>query len=345
MAMMGIVKSIIGKRPPRRRTAPYANLQVGDQVFTDDVISTSATGSVQIALAGGQTLECGNDTSIAMSDYVIGSGVDVALQATPGNASRRNRCSPLQAAIAAGADPSQVAEATAAGGAPGAGGGPDGGGGRSIVVLEQGNSAQVVQAGFSTQGAGIDFPTPEFELLPEVETLPIVSVGVEVEVEIDPENPPPGGGGGIINVSGNTVDVLEGTNGGNTTPVTFNIVLSAASDGPVQVTYTIMAGSAAHPDDFQAVLTDSVIIPAGETSFPVTVFIEQDHLVEGTETFNIVLSDAVGAVINPDADTVYVNIIDDDHPPVANDDSNWVQEDGEKQVAEGNVLQSQAHPG
>lgn len=345
--VMGTVKSIIGEATATAPDGTVRKLQVGDQVFTDDVISTSATGSVQIALAGGQTLECGNDSSIAMSDYVIGSGVNVALTAPPVTPPAGTDVSALQAAIAAGADPSQVADATAAGGAPGAGGGPDGGGGRSVVVIEQGNNSVDVTSGFNTSGSSIDFPTPEPNLLPEVESESppiIVSVSVQVEVQIDPDNPPPDGGGGIINVSGNAVDVLEGTNDGNTSPVTFNIVLSAASDGPVQVTYTIMAGTATNPDDFQAVLTDTVIIPAGETSFPVTVFIEQDHLVEGTETFTIVLSDAVGAVINPDADTVFVNIIDDDHPPVANHDTNWVQEDSDKQVAAGNVLQSQAHP-
>src|SRR6185503_2650637 len=67
-------------------------------------------------------------------------------------------------------DPSLIAPATAAGpgGAPGAGGAGDGGGG-SPVVVDQANTFGPVTAGFQTIGASITFPTPEFNLQPEVD--------------------------------------------------------------------------------------------------------------------------------------------------------------------------------
>jgi VCBS repeat-containing protein len=355
--VMGTVKSIIGEATATAADGTVRKLQVGDQVFTDDVISTSALGSVQIALVGGQTVECGNDASIAMNDFVIGAGLNVALAAVEGTPPAAPPAAPpgadiaaLQAAIAAGADPSQVAEATAAGGAPGAGG-AEGGGTRSIVVLEQGNESQVVSAGFNTEGAGITFPSPEFELLPETESpplpVPVVSVSVEVRLEVEEPGSPGGGGdGGIPSLGGNAVSLIEGTNGAQPPKiVNFIITLDQAYDQDVQVTYVIVPGTATPGEDFNANLGPvTVTIPAGQTQIVVPVEIVQDHFVEGDETFSIVLTDAVNATINPASNSAVVTIVDDDTAPVANDDTNWAQEDLAVS-ASGNVLVSQAHAG
>jgi Ca2+-binding RTX toxin-like protein len=188
--LMGTVKEIIGEAIATAADGTVRKLQVGDQVFADDVISTSALGSVRIALAGGKTAECSGDASIAMNDYVIGGAVNVAMATSPLSPTMSD-VSALQAAIAGGADPSQVAEATAAGGAPGAGG-AEGGGARSIVVLEQGNSAEVVSAGFETNPAGIDFPgQPPVELLGR-EELP-AEILTENPTPAVPDNIPPAG--------------------------------------------------------------------------------------------------------------------------------------------------------
>src|SRR5262249_34937839 len=57
---------------------------------------------------------------------------------------------------------------------------------------------------------------------------------------------------------------------------------------------------------------------AGETSKTITVFVNGDNIVEGDETFSLILSNAVGANIGNG--TATGTIVNDDHAPVANDD-------------------------
>ena len=63
-------------------------------------------------------------------------------------------------------------------------------------------------------------------------------------------------------------------------------------------------------------------------SFTVPIQIVRDHLVEGNETFHIVLVDAVNATIDPDHDTAMVTIFNDDLPPLAQNDTYTVAEGG-----------------
>jgi VCBS repeat-containing protein len=337
--VLGTVTAVIGEAKATAPDGTVRILQVGDKVFTDEVITTSTDGSVKIALegGGGKSLECGNDATIALHESILGTMVAEA-PAKPAPAPATDVAA-LQAAIAAGADPTQVAEATAAGGAPGAGG-AEGGGSHEPVVLEQGNSSQVVSAGFTTQGGSIEFPAVEFEQLPQIATRPIASVSVQVQVDVEDQD-----GGGVI-VSGNAASLIEGTNGTEGGKlVNFIITLDHPFDQDVQVTYVVQPGTASAPDDyFDGPLSATVTIPAGETQIVVPVFIVEDHLVEGDETFQVVLTDAVNATIDPSANTAVVTIVDDDALPVANADTNWVQEDTAP-VAQGNVLQSATHSG
>ncbi|MGQ0525376.1 MAG: retention module-containing protein [Betaproteobacteria bacterium] len=354
--VLGTVTSTVGEVKATASDGTVRILQVGDKVFSDEVISTSVNGDVKIALegAGGRTLECGNDTTLALTEGLLGIGTAVAAQTSPvvapSVAATQEAATPpagkppagptdvaaLQAAIAAGADPSQVAEATAAGGAPGAGG-ADGGGGHQPVVIEQGNTSGVVTSGFNTQGGSIEFPTPVFEEFP-------VQPGVSVSVDIGIQP-------GVVEASGRAASLIEGTNGGESRFVNFVITLDKVFDVDVLITYTIVPVTAANPSDFfDGPLTQTVLIEAGQTEIIVTIQIVQDHFVESNETFNIVLTDAVNATINPNANTAVVTIIDDDALPVANPDTNWVQEDvvaegDEAPTARGNVLQSDSHTG
>jgi T1SS-143 domain-containing protein len=317
--------------------------KVGDSVFMKEVIETGADGIIQIQLVDGRTLDMGRDSKLALDADTL--AIDPAFAAAPQPAepaAAATDVQALQAQIAAGADPTQVAAATAAGGAPGAGGGLDGGGGRSIVVIDQADNSGPVESGFNTEGAGITFPTVEPEVLPEVETPPGVGVIVDVEVEgpIDPENPPEDG----VFLSPDGPAILEGTNGGAVRTVTFVIRLNAAYDEDVEVTYQITPGTAEPGSDYTGVLSGTVIIPAGETEVRVSVGIVEDHFVENNETFNIVLTDAVNATIDPANSTASVIIVDDDRLPVANPDTNWAQEDLSVS-ASGNVLVNQAHAG
>ena len=191
--VLGTVTSVVGEAKATAADGTVRVLQVGDVVHSDEVITTSAAGAINIALESGKTLDCGANTDLSLHESILGlATATAAAPAAPGSVEA------LQQAIASGQDPSQIAPATAAGGAPGAGGPGDGGGG-TPVILEQANTAGVVSSGFPTEGDTITFPLPEFELLgtEEEEQQPLqyrfrvqVQVQVQVQVEVSVEGQP-----------------------------------------------------------------------------------------------------------------------------------------------------------
>lgn len=128
----------------------------------------------------------------------------------------------------------------------------------------------------------------------------------------------PGGDGAVVTVDGALI--LEGTHP-DAKIVNFVITLDHPSTVPVEVTYEIRPATAQTPNDFFGVLTATVTIPPNATQFVVPVSIVQDHLVEGNETFNIVLTNASNATIDPEAGRAQITIVDDDRPPVAHDNT------------------------
>jgi hypothetical protein len=128
----------------------------------------------------------------------------------------------------------------------------------------------------------------------------------------------PGGDGAVVTVGGALL--LEGTHP-DAKEITFVLQLDRPSATPVDVTYEIRPISASTPADFFGVLTATVTIPANTTRVEVPVSIVQDHLVENDETFSIVLTSAVNAVIDPESSSAQITIRDDDLPPDAQDDS------------------------
>ena len=316
-ASVGTIKVVIGDVKVIGVDGVARQVHVGDKVFAKETIQTAANAVVQVQLENGRTLDLGRDSKIALDDDVLNVG-QTATTAPPATGD----IAALQAQIAAGADPSKVAEATAAGGAPGAGGAADGGGG-TAVVIDQANSIGPVTSGFNTAPAGITFP----EIQPQL--LPVQEVGVTIAAVV-----------GVINVSGGgiapgitiippgtvlpaatatAINIPEGS-GGGTRPVSFLITLDQPSSTDVTLTYSIVPGAgafgASNPEDFKdGALTGTVTIPAGSLGFIVVENIVQDNKVENNESFTIVLSNPIGVtLIN---DTATVTIIDDDHVPVA----------------------------
>jgi VCBS repeat-containing protein len=314
--MIGTVTSVVGEAKATAPDGTVRILKVGDPVFSNETLTTSAGGAINIALENGKTLECGGDTDLVLNESILAVG---AAPAAPGT-----DVAALQAAIAAGADPTKIAEATAAGGAPAAGGVGDGGS-HEPVVLEQANAAAVVSAGFLTEGAGIEFGAPEFPLFPIVPPTASVTPGE----------------GFTLTPAGAVV--IEGTNG--TKSVTFIISLDNASTSDVQVTWVLEPPAAdGHGPDIDPVLTGVATVPAGQTEVRVDVVIIEDHFVEQDEVFVLRLIDAVNADINPAQSSATATIVNDDINPDAQSDTNWAQQDVAL-TASGNVLEDDDHAG
>lgn len=161
--VIGTVTAVVGEAKATAADGTVRILQVGDQVRSDEAISTSAAGSINVALESGKTLDCGGDVSLTLHESILG----VATAASASTGAPASDVDAIQRAIAAGQDPSQVAAATAAGGAPAAGGADDGGA-HEPVILEQSNEASVVTSGFSTEGDTLAFPAQQVaSLLPD----------------------------------------------------------------------------------------------------------------------------------------------------------------------------------
>ncbi|MBX9789207.1 MAG: cellulase family glycosylhydrolase [Pirellulales bacterium] len=102
----------------------------------------------------------------------------------------------------------------------------------------------------------------------------------------------------------------EGNSG--TVNVTFTVTLSQASTSAVTVNYATADGTATAGSDYNAA-SGTLTFAAGQTSKTITVAVRGDTLVEGAETFRVVLSNAVGATIATGTGTG--TITDDDQPP------------------------------
>ncbi|MDP1942789.1 immunoglobulin-like domain-containing protein [Rhodoferax sp.] len=213
-------------------------------------------------------------------------------------------------ALERGTDLSTELEATAAG--LGGGGGADGGSSFvQLLRIVEGVDPLAYDYAYTAPDLLPDLQSDPLVEVPEEPEVPAVSIGVTVGTGIGVGGD--GSGlitGDIIKGTVSTVDVVEGS-GGGTRAVTFLITLDKVSSTDVTVTYTIVPGSASRPDDFNdGAITGTITIPAGYIGFSLTENIVEDTLVEGNETFTIVLSNPVGATLVND--TATVTIIDDD---------------------------------
>ncbi|MBQ0711786.1 MAG: retention module-containing protein, partial [Porticoccus sp.] len=307
-----------------RELNPGDPLHEGDVLQVTDgahVVLTFADGSVR-ELSSGESFQLsqGNFTQLALSD----------------SEEENPEFEDLLASLEAGEDISEDQEATAAGESGPAGAASASGGGQLFSLL---GSAVTPTAGIDPDYTPPPLPDPTADIDVNPDNTPVLSVSVEVEIDVETppgENPPtdPNPSYPVI-VSGNAASILEGTNGEEGREVTFLLSLSEPFDQDVDVTYKLSPKVADNPADnpedwLSGDLINTVTIPAGETTFPVTVTIVQDHLDEDNEKFEIVILEATNATINPDADTATVTIFDDDTTPVAQADTNFVDLDAEE---------------
>ena len=112
---------------------------------------------------------------------------------------------------------------------------------------------------------------------------------------VDDDGSGGGGGGGaapVLSIAG--ASQLEGN--GGTTPFNFNVSLSApALAGGVSFSIATIAGSATAGADFTSRSLSSQTIPAGATSYSFAVDVLGDAAVESDETFQVAVSNIIGA--------------------------------------------------
>ncbi len=97
-------------------------------------------------------------------------------------------------------------------------------------------------------------------------------------------------------------------------PAIFVVRLSRRSSRPVTVAYSSGGGTATPGADYavEGGARGTLTFPAGSTRGEISVYVVDDNIAEGTETFRISLSDPVNAVIAEGAGTAVGVIVDDD---------------------------------
>lgn len=120
--------------------------------------------------------------------------------------------------------------------------------------------------------------------------------------------------GGTLTVAIASASVSEGNAGLRT--ITFAVDLSAPAASQFSVTATTVAGTAVAGEDFQA-KTGTVTIAAGQTHGDFVVNLLPDQILEGDDTFTVVLSNPSAGVSITAATATGTIINDDQGTPVA----------------------------
>ncbi|WP_371230046.1 retention module-containing protein [Pseudomonas sp. QE6] len=145
--LMGVVSKVVGEVFAVAADGSRRPLSQGDKVFVGEQLVTGAHGSVVLKIAGGGEITLGRDSSLPMTAQLQSAahhsqdGQQQAVTQQPATPTKQDitDVKALQAAIAAGVDPTKAAEATAAGPSAGTAGGANGqpGGGHSFVLLTE----------------------------------------------------------------------------------------------------------------------------------------------------------------------------------------------------------------
>ncbi|UXK02603.1 Ig-like domain-containing protein [Pectobacterium aroidearum] len=144
--MIGVIKFVIGQVFIVALDGSQRLLVAGDRVYSGEEVVTGANGAVSITLPDGKTLDLGRDSRWS----------DVSNASSQGSADVANDVAAIQDAIAQGADPTQVLEATAAGNDD-TGEAGDGGGGHFNPTVVLNLTAEVVTTPIGYDTAGISF--------------------------------------------------------------------------------------------------------------------------------------------------------------------------------------------
>ncbi|PXX75422.1 retention module-containing protein [Pseudomonas sp. LAMO17WK12:I9] len=344
--LIGVVSKVIGQVVAVAADGSRRVLVEGDRLFAGDQLVTGAQGAVAVHLQNGQELTLGRDSSLQLTPQLLANQaphVQAPEVVTPSEAQLTD-VEQLQKAIAAGADPTQTGEATAAG--PGATGGTPGalGGGHTFVLLEE-VAGRVEPI--------IGFPTAGFNGIPEFVPERIAAVPPGDDGGIAPPPPPnnPVTLGGLSVANGElTLSEANLPQGSASNPAalvqngTFSVsapdgLLSLSVGGIAVVSGGVAAG---FPQSITTALGNILTItgfdPAtGTVSYSYTLVGNEIHsAADGannlSEHFTVVASDSNGDSASNSLD---INITDD--VPQAFNDSNGVASESQLTLS-GNVL-------
>ncbi|MEN5303262.1 retention module-containing protein, partial [Pseudomonas sp. TWI628] len=360
--LVGVVSKVIGQVFAVASDGSRRPLIEGDRLFAGEQLETGAAGAVAVRLQNGAELTLGRDSSLEMTPDLLANraphapGHDVA----PSDA-QLSDVERIQQAIAAGDDPTQSAEATAAGsGSPSASGAL--GGGHSFVMLDEVGARVDPVVGFPTAGfngfpelanrevGGLDpsngsslngrpvggdgGTVPTEPSIPTVdENHPVTLLGLDIapgELNLNEANLP----------LGSASDAAALTRQGSFTVVAQDGVFNLSVGGINVVTGGVVTGvGQSITTGLGNILTITGYNPStGEVSYTYTLtasgqHIENDGAKSLTEHLPVLVSDSNGDVAQG-----LLDVIIHDDAPQAFDDDNVVKATEQQVELTGNVL-------
>ncbi|UVJ45320.1 retention module-containing protein [Pseudomonas sp. LS1212] len=324
--LIGVVSKVLGQVFAVANDGTRRALVEGDRLFAGEQLETGATGAVAVHLQNGAELTLGRESSLHLSSDLLAKSAPPAVNtdAAPPSQDQLTDVEQIQKAIAAGGDPTQEAEATAAG--PGGNGSAAGGGHNVVMLSEVGGRVDPV-IGFPTAGLNgtADIPdrwVAENSHLPEQAAPPVVNNPVTLdglameggEVTVNEANLPDGSAkdpGTLTQVGTFTVKAPDGVFNLNVGGI--NVITGGVVSGVGQSITTSLGNT----------LTITGYDPAtGVVSYYYTLAVTDTHPAGNgantvSESIKVVASDANGDVTNGSLD---INVVDD--VPNAIDDTN-----------------------
>lgn len=196
----GIVRGLVGSVTVTDTRGVSRQLRTGDAVELNDTVQAASGSTVHIVFDNGNFATVGSNEKLVLDASVID-----PMAESENKTAVDQSVADIQAMIAAGADPTEIAEATAAGADAGTRGDPNHSGSHSFVVVDQAAARGEVTPGFETgtfsnpltDTENVDGRLDTFLLDPD--TLP------------DPENPdvPPSNNDPVISDEGQGLFVKE----------------------------------------------------------------------------------------------------------------------------------------
>ncbi|MGH8436885.1 MAG: retention module-containing protein, partial [Pseudomonas sp.] len=332
--LIGVVSQVVGEVYAVASDGTRRALSEGDRVFAGEQLVTGAAGAVAVSLSNGQELTLGRDSSLALDTQMIAGHDspthDEAAPPTAPSDQQLTDVEKLQAAIESGVDPTQAAEATAAG----PGGAGSAGGGHSFVLLSETAGALDPVIGFPTAGfnTGPEFPDPEPVAATESAPLPENNVPV---ITVDPGNE--GGNDQALEA-----DLAAGSNSTNDGEFATGTIILSDADGlddlqSVTINGTTVAlgslvGSVfAGTNGTLTITAYDSLTGVASYSYQLTSPTTDGPGIE-TDVFSLTVSDGTASSLPA---SIVIEIVDD--VPNAVDDSNSVAE-GAVAAISGEVL-------
>ena len=365
--LIGTVKQVVGDVFAVASNGTRRLVIEGDKVYAGEQLQTGPTGAVAVHLAQGGELTLGRDSSLPLTQEILANHathVDTP-DAVPPSQQQLADVQQVQKAIAAGADPSQITDAPAAGNAN-PGGSPTAlGGGHSFVLLTETAGSVTPVIGFPTAGINPSFIIPEPEVglfdngTPDA-TLPPIVVTPPNEPPVvtppdqppvvtpPPDQPPPPVDNGVTlgtsDVTLNEANLADGS-APNPQALTQNGVIKVSAPDGLQ-TLTI-GGIEVVTNGVAITSPQSVTLPSGNTLTilgynPNTGEVTYSYTLNGAETHNqgngTINNEQIAVhAVDSDGDVAdgNINVHVTDDMPLANPDIGYVKEGGE---TSGNIL-------